>query len=171
MINKHISLNKKYHYLYHYSFKFKVIGASDDPCSQTYAGPFAESDPEIHQLTSYINNSIPEGTIKIYISLHSYGQYLLSPWGHTADEFPEHYPQMMGVAKGFADALVRRYGTIFTYGSSATTLCKFYQNYSDSMSCVLIGYMYVFRCRFRFWKRMGLWCKEHYYTLYHRTQR
>ncbi|KAM8707872.1 hypothetical protein ACLKA7_014923 [Drosophila subpalustris] len=105
-----------------FDYRWMMIGASDDPCSQTYAGPFAESDPEIHQLTSYINNSIPDGTIKIYISLHSYGQYVLSPWGHTADEFPEHYPQMMGVAKGFADALVRRYGTVFTYGSSATTL-------------------------------------------------
>ncbi|XP_001983816.2 zinc carboxypeptidase [Drosophila grimshawi] len=105
-----------------FDYRWMVIGASDDPCSQTYAGPFAESDPEISQLTSYINNHIPDGTIKIYISLHSYGQYLLSPWGHTAEEFPAHYPQMMGVAKGFADALIRRYGTVFTYGSSATTL-------------------------------------------------
>ncbi|EDW69192.1 zinc carboxypeptidase [Drosophila virilis] len=105
-----------------FDYRWMMIGASDDPCSETYAGPSAESDPEINQLTSYINNSIPEGTIKIYISLHSYGQYVLSPWGHTADEFPEHYPQMMAVAKGFADALVRRYGTVFTYGSSATTL-------------------------------------------------
>ncbi|KAH8371495.1 hypothetical protein KR093_007701 [Drosophila rubida] len=105
-----------------FDYRWMLIGASDDPCSELYAGPSAESDPEISQLTSYINNSIPEGTIKIYISLHSYGQYVLSPWGHTAEEFPEHYPQMMGVAKGFADALVRRYGTVFTYGSSATTL-------------------------------------------------
>ncbi|XP_034483135.1 zinc carboxypeptidase [Drosophila innubila] len=105
-----------------FDYRWMMIGASDDPCSDTYAGPSAESDPEIHQLTSYINNSIPEGSIKIYISLHSYGQYVLSPWGHTADEFPEHYPQMMGVAKGFSDALLRRYGTVFTYGSSATTL-------------------------------------------------
>lgn len=79
---------------------------------------------EISQLTAYINNSIPEGTIKIYISLHSYGQYVLSPWGHTAAEVPEHYPQMMHVAQGFSDALFRRYGTVFTYGSSATTLCE-----------------------------------------------
>ncbi|KAH8307011.1 hypothetical protein KR044_003180 [Drosophila immigrans] len=105
-----------------FNYRWMQIGASDDPCSEVYAGPSAESDPEISQLTSYINNSIPDGSIKIYISLHSYGQYVLSPWGHTAEEFPEHYPQMMGVAKGFADALVRRYGTVFTYGSSATTL-------------------------------------------------
>ncbi|KAH8305192.1 hypothetical protein KR018_000540 [Drosophila ironensis] len=109
-------LNRNFDYLW------MLIGASSDPCSELYAGPFAQSDPEIEQLTAYINNSIPEGTIKIYISLHSYGQYVLSPWGHTDVEFPEHYPEMMHVAKGFSDALYRRYGTIFVSGSSATTL-------------------------------------------------
>ncbi|XP_016955181.1 zinc carboxypeptidase [Drosophila biarmipes] len=109
-------LNRNFDYLW------MLTGADSDPCSQLYGGPSAESDPEISQLTSYINNSIPDGSIKIYISLHSYGQYVLSPWGHTALEFPEHYPQMMHVAKGFSDALYRRYGTVFTYGSSATTL-------------------------------------------------
>ncbi|KAH8397389.1 hypothetical protein KR222_001710 [Zaprionus bogoriensis] len=105
-----------------FDYRWMMIGASSDPCSEIYAGPYAESDPEISQLTSYINNSIPEDSIKIYISLHSYGQYVLSPWGHTAEEFPDDYPKMMEVARGFADALVRRYGTVFTYGSSATTL-------------------------------------------------
>ncbi|EDX09485.1 GD13974 [Drosophila simulans] len=76
-------LNRNFDYLW------MLTGAESDPCSQIYAGPSAESDPEISQLTAYINDSIPEGTIKIYISLHSYGQ---------------------------------RYGTVFTYGSSATTL-------------------------------------------------
>lgn len=75
-------------------------------------------------MLQFINTTIPENTIKIYISLHSYGQYVLSPWGHTDTEFPEHYDQMMHVAKGYADALRRRYDTIFTYGSSATTLCE-----------------------------------------------
>ncbi|XP_073822191.1 zinc carboxypeptidase-like [Musca autumnalis] len=105
-----------------FDFLWMLTGASDDPCSETYAGPYAESDPEINQMTKFINTSIPEDTIKIYISLHSYGQYVLSPWGHTDTEFPEHYDEMMHVAKGFADALYRRYNTVFTYGSSATTL-------------------------------------------------
>ncbi|XP_068143102.1 zinc carboxypeptidase isoform X2 [Drosophila tropicalis] len=109
-------LNRNFDYLW------MLTGASDDPCSEIYAGPSAESDPEISQMTAYIDNHIPDGSIKIYISLHSYGQYVLSPWGHTDEEFPEHYPQMMHVAEGFANALIRRYGTVFTYGSSATTL-------------------------------------------------
>ena len=74
-------------------------------------------------MLQFINGSIPENTIQIYVSLHSYGQYVLSPWGHTDEEFPPHYEEMMAVAKGFSDALYRRYQTVFTYGSSSTTLC------------------------------------------------
>jgi len=146
-----------------------VTGAESDPCSQLYAGPSPESDPEISQLTAYINNSIPEGTIKIYISLHSYGQYVLSPWGHTALEFPEHYPQMMHVAKGFSDALYRRYGTVFTYGSSATTLCK-----STNFICInnfLINLGTFSRRSIWFGQGMGLCSEEHQNTLYHRAAR
>ncbi|XP_037958887.1 zinc carboxypeptidase [Teleopsis dalmanni] len=106
-----------------FDFLWMSVGASDNPCSETYAGPYAESDVEIKQMLQYINTSIPEDTIRIYISLHSYGQYVLSPWGHTED-FPEHYPEMMHVAKGYADALYRRFNTVFTYGSSSTTLYK-----------------------------------------------
>uniref|UniRef100_A0A1I8Q537 Zinc carboxypeptidase A 1 n=1 Tax=Stomoxys calcitrans TaxID=35570 RepID=A0A1I8Q537_STOCA len=107
-----------------FDFLWMLTGASSDPCSETYAGPYAESDQEIKQMLQFINNTIPEDTIRIYISLHSYGQYVLSPWGHTDTELPEHYGEMMHVAKGYADALARRYGTVFTYGSSATTLYK-----------------------------------------------
>lgn len=125
-----------------------MIGASSDPCSELYGGPSAESDPEISQLTSYINNSIPEGTIKIYISLHSYGQYVLSPWGHTAEEFPDDYPKMMEVAKGFADALVRRYGTVFTYGSSATTLCRCHDITSSCKVLLNVHFRPMFQMRY-----------------------
>lgn len=102
---------------------YVVVGASDDPCSETYAGPYAQSEPEIAQLVKFINKKIPSDTIKIYISLHSYGQYVLSPWGHTDEKFPENYADMMAVAKGYSEALQRRYGTVFTYGASSTTLC------------------------------------------------
>ena len=73
---------------------------------------------------------MPDDYIKIYISLHSYGQYVLSPWGHT-EELPPDYDAMMHVAKGYADSLKRRYGTVFTYGSSALTLCKFLNSHKN----------------------------------------
>lgn len=104
---------------------FTEAGATDNPCDEIYAGPSANSEPEIQHVQNYVS-PFPEDYFKVYISLHSYGQYILSPWGHTSDEFPDNYDDMLGVAKGFADALYRRYKTVFTYGSSSTVLCESY---------------------------------------------
>jgi len=129
-----------------------VVGASANPCTETYAGPYAESDPEIKQMVQFINNSIPEDTIKIYISLHSYGQYVLSPWGHTDEEFPQNYDQMMEVAKGFSTALKKKYNTEFTYGSSSTTLCKYERH--ELLEATQILNVYI-RQGLRVWQRVG----------------
>lgn len=107
----------------HKDITFTAAGASEDPCDEIYAGPYAVSEPEIEHVQNYLL-PFPDDYFKIYISLHSYGQYVLSPWGHTSEEFPDNYDDMIGAAKGFADALYRRYQTVFTYGSSSTVLCK-----------------------------------------------
>ncbi|KAL5278978.1 hypothetical protein ACFFRR_003539 [Megaselia abdita] len=106
-----------------FDFLWMSAGASDDPCDETYAGPYPLSEPEIEHVQNYVL-PFPDDYFKIYVSLHSYGQYVLSPWGHTSEEFPENYDDMVGAAKGFADALYRRYETVFTYGSSSTVLYK-----------------------------------------------
>lgn len=57
------------------------LGASTSPCSDTYAGPSAFSEPE----TTAINNYIGQVAYHtdVYLSFHSYGHYLLFPYGHS----------------------------------------------------------------------------------------
>lgn len=50
-------------------------GASNNPCSETYAGTTAFSEPETIALASYYA-SVHEN-VTAYISFHSYGQYLM----------------------------------------------------------------------------------------------
>ncbi|KAK0073986.1 hypothetical protein PV325_008920 [Microctonus aethiopoides] len=68
---------------------FSAIGASDDPCSEIYAGPNAFSENETQALRDFVLAN--SNTIKVYLTLHSYGQYLLHPWGYTSD-LPENEP-------------------------------------------------------------------------------
>uniref|UniRef100_A0A1B0AEL8 Peptidase M14 domain-containing protein n=1 Tax=Glossina pallidipes TaxID=7398 RepID=A0A1B0AEL8_GLOPL len=105
------------------NFGFLWGQQQSDPCSTQYAGPHAESEPEIKQLKDFID-SIPDGVIKIYVGLHSAAQCVLTPWTHTK-ELPEHYDQMMFVAKAFAKALATRFGTRYKCGSSANVLKRF----------------------------------------------
>ncbi|CRL07711.1 CLUMA_CG020665, isoform A [Clunio marinus] len=57
------------------------LGASKIPCSDTYAGPSAFSEPETLALETYIA-SIRE-KFDVYLSFHSYGHLILYPFGHT----------------------------------------------------------------------------------------
>ncbi|TDG46690.1 hypothetical protein AWZ03_006870 [Drosophila navojoa] len=96
-------------------------GASSDPCDETYAGPHPLSEPEVKALSDFI--SILKHKMNVMLAFHSYSQLLLSPYGHTAEEFPDNYNDLMQVAKAYSDAVHGLpYGTIYKYGSSAGIL-------------------------------------------------
>ncbi|XP_030388442.1 zinc carboxypeptidase-like [Scaptodrosophila lebanonensis] len=102
------------------NFGFHWGGAGwniDVPCDHWYGGAEPNSEPEVQALESFVS-ALPDGYVGAYIAMHSYGQYLLLPYGHTTTEFPENYDQMLRIAKAFADAAVVPYGTNFTYGAS-----------------------------------------------------
>lgn len=55
---------------------FAEIGASNNPCSETYAGPKAFSEVENQHLRDFI--LARKGQFKAYLTFHSYGQ--VNPW-------------------------------------------------------------------------------------------
>ncbi|KAH8412130.1 hypothetical protein KR009_000022 [Drosophila setifemur] len=96
-------------------------GASSNPCSETFAGDNPLSEPEAKALAEYLEEIHEK--IDVYISFHSYGQYLLSPYGHSKTEFPPNYDDILTIGKAFADAIeALPYGTSYLYGSTADVL-------------------------------------------------
>ncbi|KAJ1323869.1 carboxypeptidase A4 [Microdochium nivale] len=57
------------------------LGASTNPCSQTYKGVAPSDAPENKGLDLYMRKLRDGAGIKLYIDWHSYGQYILSPFG------------------------------------------------------------------------------------------
>lgn len=55
-------------------------GASSSPCSETYRGPSANSEPEVKAIVDFVKS---HGKIKAFVSIHSYSQMLLYPYGYT----------------------------------------------------------------------------------------
>lgn len=55
-------------------------GASSYPCSETYQGPHAHSEPEVKAIVDFVKS---HGGIKSFVSIHSYSQMLLYPYGYT----------------------------------------------------------------------------------------
>jgi len=83
-----------------HSFKWNSGGSSGNPLDQTYRGTFAASEPEVYALQTFIESLIPDqrgpgdydaaptNTTGILITLHSYGDLVLWPWGFTSSAAP-----------------------------------------------------------------------------------
>lgn len=102
-------------------------GASSNPCAEDYGGPKPFSEPEIQAMSEFVISI--KDKINVLLAFHSYSQLLLSPYGHTKEEFPPNFDDMMEVAKAYGDAVESLpYGTVYRYGSAAGILCKILDN-------------------------------------------
>lgn len=57
------------------------IGASDDPRSEIYRGPQAESEPEVKAIKSLVDD--PNRHFRAQLDYHNYSQLILYPWGYA----------------------------------------------------------------------------------------
>ncbi|XP_069720378.1 carboxypeptidase A1-like [Phaenicophaeus curvirostris] len=97
---------------------FGGSGASKNPCSETYHGPYANSEPEVKAIVDFVKN---HGNIKAFISIHSYSQLLLYPYGYTNTPVPDQ-EELHEISEKAVAALSSLYGTKYKYGSIFTTI-------------------------------------------------
>ncbi|XP_045612099.2 carboxypeptidase B isoform X1 [Procambarus clarkii] len=77
------------------------VGASKNPCSETYRGDSPFSEPETRGLQAMMKEV---GDIDLFITFHSFGQTILYPWGWTRNP-PANVKQLKNLAKKFADTV------------------------------------------------------------------
>lgn len=65
-----------------FDFHWGEVGASSLSCADTFKGTTAFSEPETQVLRDLMLSLT--GRAKMYLTLHSYGNYLLYPWGYTS---------------------------------------------------------------------------------------
>lgn len=76
-----VDLNRNYPYQWGYD----DIGSSPDPYDETYRGASAGSEPETQTVMSFIDSIDPAGGIHY----HTYGGYLLRPYGYNNSNTPD----------------------------------------------------------------------------------
>ncbi|NXS62672.1 CBPA2 Carboxypeptidase, partial [Brachypteracias leptosomus] len=96
----------------------KGPGASSNPCSESYRGPSANSEVEVRSVVDFIKS---HGNIKAFLTLHSYSQLLMYPYGYKCTE-PADYVELDALGKAAASSIKSLYGTTFTVGSICTTI-------------------------------------------------
>jgi murein tripeptide amidase MpaA len=99
-------------------------GASTNPCSQTYKGEAASDTPENQGLDQFVRKLRDTQGIKLFIDWHSYGQYILSPYGFNetlyAPELGKWTNAAQQVSAAIRDSSSRR--ITFVFGPSGATL-------------------------------------------------
>ncbi|EFX75601.1 hypothetical protein DAPPUDRAFT_306729 [Daphnia pulex] len=89
-------------------------GSSRNPCSDTFAGSKAFSEPESRALRDLVLAN--KDDLAMYISLHAYSQMWLLPWGHK-EEKPEDFSDLYSLAKIGSKALETVNGASYLIGS------------------------------------------------------
>jgi carboxypeptidase A4 len=97
-------------------------GSSTNPCDQTYRGRAQGDQPEMRGMISQIQSLTGGQGIKLYIDWHSYGQYILTPYGYSCSAVASNQAQHDSLAAGTGNAIRAVGGTRWTTGPSCRTL-------------------------------------------------
>ena len=79
-------------------FVCAVCGTSSNPCSDTYSGPGAASEVETQVMVDAIRSRADADGIELFISMHSYAQFWLVPWGGSPVK-PDDYDELVSVLR------------------------------------------------------------------------
>lgn len=87
-----------------------------NPCYDVYRGPRPFSEEE----TTAIKNIIMrlQGKCRMFISIHTYGNTILFPWGYTQTKHPRE-SELLRVGQAGVDAVQKATGSVFETHSSS----------------------------------------------------
>ncbi|XP_069113551.1 carboxypeptidase B-like [Argopecten irradians] len=94
-------------------------GGSYDQCQETYAGPHALSEPETQAMAHAIDSVASHALV--YLNIHSYGQYMIYPWGYTA-QLPPDAADLDHLGRVAANAIYHTHGHRYTVGEDTVVL-------------------------------------------------
>ncbi|XP_017091593.2 zinc carboxypeptidase [Drosophila bipectinata] len=104
-----------------FPFHWNVTGASGDPCRYDYSGPSAGSEVETQRIVQYLEQHAQGDRIKTFISLHSYSQMIMFPYGHTPERV-ENYQDLKEMGQLAAQRIKDVSGRIYKSGSIYETI-------------------------------------------------
>ncbi|KAL5277840.1 hypothetical protein ACFFRR_002834 [Megaselia abdita] len=97
-------------------FMFGYAGTSDNPCVDTFKGPYPFSEPEVAVLRDVLLSL--KGRIDFYLTLHSHGAYIIYPWGYDYIDAP-NVDELETVAQAGFNAIFKHSGRRYKVGNSA----------------------------------------------------
>uniref|UniRef100_A0A8C4TW46 Carboxypeptidase O n=1 Tax=Falco tinnunculus TaxID=100819 RepID=A0A8C4TW46_FALTI len=120
------------------------VGVSYNCDSEIFCGSGPESEPETRAVAQFIKRK--KNDILCYLTIHSYGQYILTPYGSTTKP-PSNSEELMHVAEKAAAALMEKYGTSYKVGPTSLILYNNSGSSRDWAHMIGIPFSYTFELR------------------------
>ncbi len=102
-----------------WSYEWGGKGASPNPCDETYRGERAFSESETMAVRNFIMSRAHR--FKLFLTMHSYGQFILYPWGHERMA-PNNWRQLELLGATAGEAMREVNDHRYTIGSAAQVL-------------------------------------------------
>ncbi|XP_060823918.1 carboxypeptidase B-like isoform X2 [Bombus pascuorum] len=143
-----------------FGYRWGGLGTSKDPCREIYAGSGPFSEPETNAIRYFFEASA--ANFKAYLTFHSYGQYILYPWGYDK-RVPPDYADLENVGRQVAAAMKKAGGanSVYTVGNSATTLYAA-SGGSDDWAKAILKMKYTYTIELKDTGKYGFVLPAHY---------
>ncbi|KAF4960803.1 hypothetical protein FSARC_10355 [Fusarium sarcochroum] len=115
-------------------YKWELTGgASTDPCDETFKGRAAGDSPELKAIKGQVDSLSSGKGISFYVDFHSYGQYILWPYGYDCNFVAPEDAALSALATRIGNAIRSNSGQSYTTGNSCRAL---YATTGDSIDYV-----------------------------------
>ncbi|KAG9271572.1 carboxypeptidase O-like [Astyanax mexicanus] len=121
-----------------------TVGVSTDCCSNTYCGESPASEKEAQAVTEFVKNRTKE--IICFLTIHSYGQQVLLPYGHPQIMAPNH-AELLEAGTGAAKAMTAVHKQEYEAGTPPEILYEFSGSSKDWARLAGIPFSYTFELR------------------------
>lgn len=115
-------------------YKWELTGgASTNPCDETFKGRAAGDSPENKALKTQIDTLAAGKGITFYVDFHSYGQYILWPYGYDCSVVSPEEAALSALATRLNNGIKAQSGNSYTTGNSCRAL---YATTGDSLDYI-----------------------------------
>lgn len=119
-----------------FDINWNGTGSSANKCQYDFCGSEAFSEPEARAIKLFLDQHANKYRIQTYLSLHSFSQLFMFPYGHVADRV-RNYDDLKKIGERAVAAIKSTHGKVYVTGSSIETI---YPNSGSSMDYVYQNY-------------------------------
>ncbi|KAM7539502.1 hypothetical protein Aperf_G00000030700 [Anoplocephala perfoliata] len=124
-----------------FPYKWSLSGSSSNPCSDVFRGNSAADQLETQSVVDKLT-TIADQT-KLYLTLHSFGQLILIPYGYEKETRPAHYEELRRLSFDIIFKLWKNHNVMYMSGTAADILYAA-AGASDDFACGALRIPYTY---------------------------